>query len=78
MRLLWRIATLYKKKADMVIGLYPPKDDHQVRKCDMVQWDETTGRIEKIVVKPQISDLEYIWIFAVWTPVVLRSSCMII
>ena len=61
--------TLIKKKADMVIGLYPPKDDRQVRKSDMVQWDRKTGRIERIVVKPEISDLDYIWIFAVWTPV---------
>ena len=61
--------TLIEKQADMVIGLYPPKDDRQVRKCDMVQWDRKTGRIEKIFVKPEISDLDYIWIFAVWTPV---------
>jgi glucose-1-phosphate thymidylyltransferase len=64
--------TLIRKNADMVIGLYPPKDEHQVKKCDMVQWDTATGRIEKIVVKPELSALAFIWIFAVWTPVFSR------
>ena len=60
--------TLFKNEADLVIGLFPVKDEHQVMKSDMVQWDKTTGRIEKIVIKPQFSNLEYSWIFAVWTP----------
>lgn len=60
--------TLYNSNADIVIGLYPVKDVHQVRKCDMVQWDKTNGRIEKIVIKPQFSNLEYSWICAIWTP----------
>ncbi|MFV9644588.1 MAG: nucleotidyltransferase family protein [Desulfobacterales bacterium] len=60
--------TLIKKGADLVIGLYPVKDDHQVMKCDMVQWDMTTGRIEKIVIKPKLSNLKYSWVFAIWTP----------
>jgi glucose-1-phosphate thymidylyltransferase len=55
--------------ADIVIGLLPVRDQNQVMKCDMVQWDENTGRIEKIFVKPQQSSLEYSWIFAIWTPV---------
>ena len=62
-------ATLKIKKADVVLGLYPPRDERQPSRCDMVQWDETTGRIEKIVVKPERSNLAYIWILAVWTPV---------
>jgi len=61
--------TLIRKQADMVLGLYPPKDDRQVKKCDMVQWDSQSGQIQKIVVKPKSSDLDYIWVFAVWTPV---------
>ena len=64
--------TLIRKHADMVIGLYPPKDERQVKKCDLVQWDHATGRIERIVVKPDRSALDYIWIFAVWTPVFSR------
>jgi glucose-1-phosphate thymidylyltransferase len=60
--------TLMRKDADLVIGLFPVKNEHQVMKCDMVQWDETSGRIEKIVIKPQFSNLEYSWIFAAWTP----------
>jgi glucose-1-phosphate thymidylyltransferase len=61
--------TLIKKDADLVIGLLPVKGQDQAGKCDMVEWDTTTGRIEKIVVKPRGSDLEYSWIFAIWTPV---------
>jgi glucose-1-phosphate thymidylyltransferase len=60
--------TLIKKEADIVIGLLPVKDNRQVMKCDMVQWDKETGKIEKIVIKPHFSSLEYSWIFAVWTP----------
>ena len=60
--------TLTKKDADIVIGIFPVKDEHQVTKCDMVQWDKSTCRIERIVIKPQFSDLKYSWIFAVWTP----------
>jgi glucose-1-phosphate thymidylyltransferase len=60
---------LISRGADIVIGLFPVKDKHQVMKCDMVQWDKGTDKVEKIVVKPQQSTLEYSWIFAIWTPV---------
>jgi glucose-1-phosphate thymidylyltransferase len=59
--------TLDEKKADIVIGLYPVKNEHQVRKCDMVRWNRATGRIDAIEVKPQNSDLQYSWVFAIWT-----------
>lgn len=62
-------ATLVEKNADIVIGLYSPRDERQVAKCDMVQWDSKSGRIERIVIKPESTDLDLIWIFAVWTPV---------
>jgi glucose-1-phosphate thymidylyltransferase len=60
--------TLIQKNADLVLGLLPVKDQDQAKKCDMVHWDPATRRIINIVVKPQWSDLEYSWIFAVWTP----------
>ena len=65
-------ATLTKTQADIAIGLFPPKDARQVSKCDMVAWDEKTGRVEQIVVKPKRSDLDRIWIIAVWMPVFSR------
>ena len=59
-------------EADLVVGLYPVKDKRQAQTCDMVQWDRSTGRIAEIVIKPQNTDLEYSWIFAVWTPAFTR------
>ena len=59
--------TLTEHDADVVIGLFKAKDEHQARKCDMVRWDKATGRIESIVIKPQKTDLQYSWIFAIWT-----------
>jgi glucose-1-phosphate thymidylyltransferase len=61
--------TLIKKDADLVVGLYPVKDQRQSMKCDMVQWDNRTLRIERVLVKPKRTELRYSWIFAIWTPV---------
>ena len=59
--------TLATQNADIVIGLYPVKDENQVKKCDMVRWDIVTGRIDTIEIKPQKTDLQYSWVFAIWT-----------
>jgi glucose-1-phosphate thymidylyltransferase len=59
---------LAQHKSDVVVGLYPVKNQRQSSKCDMVQWDRQTMRIKKVFVKPQKTDLKYSWIFAVWTP----------
>ena len=51
--------------ADIVLGIFPA---HQPRKMDMVDVD-ANGRIREIQIKPDRTDLEFTWIFAVWTPV---------
>jgi glucose-1-phosphate thymidylyltransferase len=53
------------KKIDVVLGLFP---SDQPQKVDMVVLAED-GRIERIVIKAQRSDLRYSWGIAVWTPV---------
>ena len=60
-------AALEQQSADLILGLYPVKDKIQMQKSDMVQF-ETGGRIKNIFVKPETSDLEYSWIFAIWKP----------
>ena len=50
---------------DVVLGLFPCD---QPQKADMVVVAED-GRIERIVIKAQQSDLRYSWGIAVWTPV---------
>jgi glucose-1-phosphate thymidylyltransferase len=51
--------------ADMVLGIFPA---HQPHKMDMVDV-AANGRIRKIQIKPDRTDLELTWIFAVWTSV---------
>lgn len=60
-------ATLRQKNADIMLGLYPVKDKRQMHKTDMVHF-ETHGRITKIVVKPEKTDLKFCWVFAIWKP----------
>ena len=50
--------------AAVVLALLPAD---QPRKMDMVAVDER-GRVERIVVKPERTDLRLAWISAVWTP----------
>jgi glucose-1-phosphate thymidylyltransferase len=38
-----------------------------MKKCDMVRFDKC-GHIEEIFVKPEMTDLEYSWVFAIWKP----------
>ena len=58
---------LEKKHADIMLGLFPVNDPRQRQHCDMVQF-EPHGRITKIVVKPQTSDLQCSWLLAIWKP----------
>jgi glucose-1-phosphate thymidylyltransferase len=60
-------AALGKRGADIILGLYPVKDKNQKQKCDMVQFNKH-GRISKIIVKPESTDLEFNWIFSIWKP----------
>jgi glucose-1-phosphate thymidylyltransferase len=61
--------TLLKKKADIVVGLYPVKDRNQSMTCDMVKWEKRTSKIKRILIKPEETNLKLSWIFAIWTPV---------
>jgi glucose-1-phosphate thymidylyltransferase len=60
-------AALGLMNADLILGIYPVKDDNQKQKCDMVQFNKQ-GRISRIIVKPEKTDLQFSWIFAVWRP----------
>lgn len=51
-------------QADVVLGLFPT---HQYWKAGMVDFDET-GRVYKIIEKPQQTHLKFMWAIAVWTP----------
>jgi glucose-1-phosphate thymidylyltransferase len=53
-----------KSGADVVLGLFPTE---QFWKAGMVEFDPT-GRVLRIVEKPQESDLQYMWAIALWTP----------
>jgi glucose-1-phosphate thymidylyltransferase len=50
--------------ADAVLGLFPAD---RPEKVDMVEVDES-GRIRRIQIKPDRTELELAWIAAVWTP----------
>jgi glucose-1-phosphate thymidylyltransferase len=54
--------------AELVLGLFPA---HHAHKVDMVELD-SEGRITKIVIKPNQTNLLYTWLIAVWTPVFTR------
>ena len=59
--------TLCQKDADIILGLYPVKNNRQAQKSDMVNFD-THGRINQIKIKPIKTDLLYSWVFAIWKP----------
>jgi glucose-1-phosphate thymidylyltransferase len=48
--------------ADMVLGLFTA---HQPQKMDMVELDDH-GRIRRLDIKPEQTELRYTWIIAVW------------
>jgi glucose-1-phosphate thymidylyltransferase len=50
--------------ADAVLGLFPTD---RPEKVDMVEIDGS-GRVRRIVIKPERTELEWAWIAAVWTP----------
>ena len=60
-------AALAQKSADIMLGLYPVKDNRRMQRTDMVRF-ETQGRIKQIMVKPASTDLKCCWIFAIWKP----------
>jgi glucose-1-phosphate thymidylyltransferase len=60
-------ATLGKLGTDLILGVYPVKDIHQIQRCDMVKFDKH-GRISQIIIKPEKTDLQFSWIFAIWKP----------
>ena len=60
-------AALAQKAPDLMLGLYPVKDKRRMQRTDMVHFD-TQGRIKQILVKPEATDLQFGWIFAIWKP----------
>jgi glucose-1-phosphate thymidylyltransferase len=56
---------LAAKEIDVVMGLFPCK---RSRKVDMVALADD-GRVERVVIKPRETNLQYSWAVAVWTPV---------
>jgi len=50
--------------ADIVLGLFHVDNP---RKFDMVEHD-ASGRVQRIVIKPETSRLKYAWCVAVWGP----------
>ncbi|WP_020528786.1 sugar phosphate nucleotidyltransferase [Flexithrix dorotheae] len=59
---------LISKKVDIALGLFPVESQKQASKCDMVDWDDQTGKIHEIVIKPESTALQHCWLIAVWTP----------
>jgi glucose-1-phosphate thymidylyltransferase len=58
------LVQLEATRADVVLGLFPTDRPEQV---DMVELDES-GRVRRIVVKPDQTELELAWLTAIWTP----------
>ena len=58
-------AHLAARDNDVVLGLCPTDSPQKV---DMVELAED-GKIERLVIKPQETNLQYSWAVAVWTPV---------
>ena len=56
------------KHADIVLGLFPAD---QPEKVDMVEMS-SNGKVKRVVIKPQSTDLHTTWGAAVWTPVFTR------
>lgn len=53
--------------SDMVLGVFPAD---RPEKVDMIDFDD--GRVRRIVIKPERTDLRYAWGIAVWTPAFTR------
>ncbi len=51
--------------AQVVLGLFPAAQPDSV---DMVDFDESTGRVDDILIKPVQCGLTYTWGIAVWRP----------
>ena len=51
--------------AQVVLGLFPATQPDRV---DMVDFDESTGRVDDILIKPGQCGLAYTWGIAVWRP----------
>jgi glucose-1-phosphate thymidylyltransferase len=65
------LKSLEESGADIVLGLFRPKDARQMQKSDMVEWDEQ-GPVGRILVKPTTCTATYAWILAAWTPAFTR------
>ncbi|MBX2841419.1 MAG: NDP-sugar synthase [Flammeovirgaceae bacterium] len=61
-------SNLVANDMDIALGLFPVENEQQASKCDMVNWDEQTGEIHEIVIKPDSTELTNCWLIAVWTP----------
>lgn len=51
--------------ADVVLGLFPTQ---QATKTDMVDRDETTGQVRRLVIKQPDEGLHWTWSLAAWGP----------
>jgi glucose-1-phosphate thymidylyltransferase len=58
------LARLEATGADVVLGLFPADRPERV---DMVELDDS-GRVRRILVKPERTELDFAWLTAVWTP----------
>jgi glucose-1-phosphate thymidylyltransferase len=67
---MFRILLEYQRTnhADIVIGLFPADRPNKV---DMVELC-SNGKVKRVVIKPQYTDLQTTWGVAVWTPVFTR------
>jgi len=54
--------------ADLVLGAFPA---HDRRVMDMLELDRD-GRVKAVLIQPSDTNLQYCWIFAVWSPVFQR------
>jgi glucose-1-phosphate thymidylyltransferase len=62
------LAHLAAREIDVAMGLFPYK---RSRKADMIALADD-GRVERVVIKPDETNLRYSWAVAVWTPVFSR------
>lgn len=54
---------LQESSAEVVLGLFPAEQPEMV---DMVAFNERTGRVSDLFIKPVTSDLRYTWGAVVW------------
>lgn len=62
------VAFQESSKADLVLGLYEVENEYEASKSDMVAWDEASGEIVDIQIKPKKTDRRFSWINLVWGP----------